>query len=105
MPFGGFLYAVYFICIGLPQALAAAGGEGYIRINGDLENGEPCGECSETPSEASQPSAPAMAPSQPRYSDAPGGLPSYEEVEGSSNGTRAPVDTKFGGDNKVQQDN
>lgn len=103
VPFGGFLYAVYFILIGLPLALAAAGGDGYIRINNDLEHGEPHPEGEETPSEA-EPAAPKMAPSHTLYSDSPENLPSYEEVEGSSNGVRAPVDTKFGGDNKVQQD-
>lgn len=104
IPFGGFLYAVYFILIGLPQALAAAGGEGYIRINNDLEHGEPHPEVVETPSEAQSPDGPKVTPSHTLYSDSPENLPSYEEVEGSSNGVRAPVDTKFGGDNKVQQD-
>lgn len=92
VPFGGFLYAVYFICVALP--LAVAGEQGYVRISDDLESGEVCGECeglSETQSSA------------PAAKNASDSLPSYEEVEGSSNGaTRAPVDTKFTGDNKVQ---
>lgn len=93
MPFGGFLYAIYFICIKLPEALSE--GPGHIRIGDDLEAGEDCLECADGQAEA--------AP-QPKTNTAPSdGLPTYEEAEGSSDGaTRAPIDTKFTGDNKVQ---
>ncbi|SGZ53604.1 CIC11C00000005343 [Sungouiella intermedia] len=107
VPFGGFLYALYFICVGLPQALAASGADGYIRVNGDLEHGETAvaGDDAEAPAapkdSGSKDAAPKAAP-QSLYRDTPDNLPSYEEVEGSSNGARAPVDSKFGGDNKVQ---
>lgn len=93
VPFGGFLYSVYFICVGLPNALAH--GEGYVRLNNDLESSAILSEESApTPQPTPQPAA--KLSSEPDAS-----LPSYEEVEGSSNGAvRAPVDVK--GDHKVQ---
>lgn len=94
VPFGGFLYSLYFICVGLPHALAH--GEGYVRLNNDLESSAILPE-----NDAPAPQAPAKPTSaEPEHYNAP--LPSYEEVEGSSNGASSqfPVDVK--GDNKVQ---
>lgn len=94
--FGGFLYALYFICVEFPRAHGTPNGEGYFRIR-DIES-EPCVQCeTEAPVSSETRTKPDV------QQDSGDSLPTYEEVEGSSDGSRAPPrDVKLGGDNKVQ---
>lgn len=85
---GGVLYAIYFICFEFP----GANNGGYIRVGDDEEQCPACVDEAPTPK-------PAGSTRVERSETPTDGLPSYEDLERTSQGAPA---TKTAGDHKVQ---